>query len=270
MVVLRLVKRQIRVCAVLSGVAVALAGSVFRSEVALGEAPDPAVAARTTVIFVARRDWHIDIGFAAADLGAPLDALIGQFPGVRYVFFGFGDRHYLLAKRQNVPAMLGALWPGPGLMLITGLIADPAQAFGADLVIELRVSATQAQGVQAFIARTMGRGDSPVGGDPPPNSAGVTPGVTSYAMGPYEGSLYFSAMPRYSAFHTCNTWAAEALQAGGLPVRSTTVLFAGQLWRQVRKVAAAKASDVTASRRVGIHPVGPVAVGPVGIPARAN
>ena len=272
-----LVKRQIRLCVALSGFAVALAGSLLRCELALGEAPDPAVAART-VIFVARRDWHIDIGFAATDLGAPLDALIGQFPGVRYVFFGFGDRHYLLAKSQNVPAMLGALWPGPGLMLITGLTAHPAQAFGADQVIELRVSATQAQEVQAFIARTMGRGDSSVGADPPPNSGGVTPGippgVAPYATGPYEGSLYFSATERYSAFHTCNTWAAEALQAGGLPVRSTAVLFAGQLWRQVRKVAAAT-SAAPASRPVGIHlhgplGAGPLAVGPVGIPAPAH
>ena len=116
-----------------------------------------------------------------------------------------------MAKRQNVPAMLGALWPGPGLMLITGLVANPSQAFGADQVIELRLSAAQAQRVQAFIARTLGRGESPVGGDPPANSTGVAP----YATGPYEGSLYFTAVPRYSAFHTCNTWAAEALQAEG-------------------------------------------------------
>ncbi len=197
------------------------------------------MAAETTVIFVARRDWHIDIGFAAADLGAPLDALIAQFPGVRYVFFGFGDRHYLMAKSQNVPAMLGALWPGPGLMLITGLIADPTQAFGADQVIELRVSATQAHGVQAFIARTMGRSGSPVAGDRPVDSTAITP----YATGPYEGSLYFTAIPRYSAFYTCNSWAAETLQAGGLPVRSAGVLFAGQLWSQVRKVAAAQATQ---------------------------
>ena len=239
MVTFRFLKRQIRVCAALTGVALALAGGVFRSEAALGETTDASVAAGATVIFVARRDWHIDIGFAAADLGAPLDALIAQFPGVRYVFFGFGDRHYLMAKSQNVPAMLGALWPGPGLMLITGLITDPTQAFGADQVIELRVSATQAQAVEAFIARTMGRSGAAVAGDRPAHSTAVTP----YASGPYEGSLYFTAIPRYSAFHTCNSWAAETLQAGGLPVRSAGVLFAAQLWGQVRQVAAAQARN---------------------------
>jgi hypothetical protein len=257
MVAFSLVKRQIRLCAALTGVAVAFAGLAFRSEAALGGPDEPAVAARTTVIFVARRDWHIDIGFAAADLEAPLEALIGQFPGVRYLFFGFGDRHYLMAKSQNLPAMLGALWPGPGLMLITGLIADPTQAFGADHVIALRVSATQAQEVQAFIARTMGRGGAPVGGDAAPNSITGTP----YAPGPYEGSLYFTAIPPYSAFHTCNTWAAEALQAGELPVRSAAVLFAGQLWGQVRRVAAARASnEPRALRPVDAPPVGPMGV----------
>ena len=259
MVTFHWVKRQIRVCAALTGVAIALAGGVFRSEAALGET---AVAARATVIYVARRDWHIDIGFAAADLEVPLDALIGQFPGVRSVFFGFGDRHYLMAKSQSVPAMLGALWPGPGLMLITGLIAAPSEAFGAAQVIELRVSDTQARGVQSFIAHSMARSDSPLGGDLPPNSARVAP----YAAGPYEGSLYFTAIPRYSAMHTCNTWAAEALQAGGLPVRSSAVLFAGQLWRQVRKVAAVKAgNEPPALRPVEMRPASPV-----GIPAPAN
>jgi hypothetical protein len=257
MVAFRLVKRRFRLCAALTAVAVAYAGSAWRSDAAFGEPADAAIEAQTTVIFVARRDWHIDIGFAAPDLKAPLDALIGQFPGVRYVFFGFGDRHYLMAKSQNVPAMLAAVWPGPGLVLITGLIADPTQAFGADQVIELRASASQALRVQAFIARTMERGDAPVSGDPPANSTAVTP----YARGPYEGSLYFTAIPRYSALHTCNTWAAEALQAGGLPVRSAAVVFAGQLWGQVRKVAAAR--EAAQSLRPG-------GMDPVGIPAPTN
>ncbi len=230
---LHLVKRHFRVLAALIGIAVVLAGMVWRSGFALGGTSDAVLAARTTVIYVARRDWHIDIGFAAVDLGAPLDALVGKLPGVRYVFFGFGDRHYLMAKTHNVPVMLGALWPGSALMLITGLIATPSQAFGADQVIELRVSGAQAQRVQAFIARTMGRSNSPVGADPTAVASAIEP----YAAGPYEGSLYFTAVPRYSALHTCNTWAAEALQAGGLPVRSAAVVFAGQLWGQVRKAA---------------------------------
>ena len=58
--------------------------------------------------------------------------------------------------------------------------------------------------------------------------------LQSEGPGPYEGSAYLRASERYSALHTCNTWAAELLQASGLPVHSHGVLFAGQLWRQVQ------------------------------------
>ena len=67
--------------------------------------------AKSAVIYVARRSWHIDVGFAVADLQPPLNAVAAQFPGVRYLFFGFGDRHYLLAKDRNAPVLLAALWP---------------------------------------------------------------------------------------------------------------------------------------------------------------
>ena len=69
--------------------------------------------AKSTVIYVVRRGWHIDVGFAAADIQPPLNSVAGQFPGVQYLFFGFGDRHYLLAKDRNASVSLGALWPRP-------------------------------------------------------------------------------------------------------------------------------------------------------------
>ncbi|MGC1388035.1 MAG: DUF2459 domain-containing protein [Steroidobacteraceae bacterium] len=195
-------------------------------------------APKAMMIFVARRRWHVDVGFAARDLGAPLDALAAQFPGVKYLFFGFGDRHYLTAKHQALPAMLGALWPGPGMMLVTGLKDTPTRAFGSHQVIELGVSAAQAAAAQAFIwgSFAMGRG-LPAGRS-----------LRAYAAGPYEGSLYFRAVPRYSAIHTCNTWAAEALRAAGLPVRSRAMVFAGQLWAQTQKLASPGPSLASAPR----------------------
>jgi Protein of unknown function (DUF2459) len=175
------------------------------------------------VVYVVRRSWHIDVGFAAADLAAPLAAVAAQFPGVRYVLFGFGDQHYLLAKKHNAPVLLGALRRGPGMILVTGLVSEPQAAFGAPQVAMLRLSEREERDVQAFVWGSLAR---------QPDPAILTP----YANGPYEGSLYFSAVPQYSAFHTCNTWAAEALAAAGLPVDSAGVVFAGQLWGQVRRV----------------------------------
>jgi hypothetical protein len=153
--------------------------------------------------------------------------LADDFPGVRFLFFGFGDRHYLLAKEQSFPAMLAALWPGPGMMLVTGLSATPHEAFGAAQVIVLAVTPDQLQAAQRFVWDSLAKDQD------------ASPGP--HAKGPYQGSLYFSATMRYSAAHTCNTWAAEALHAASLPVRSRGVVFAGQLWSQAQRLAGAAA-----------------------------
>lgn len=184
--------------------------------------------AHTSEVLLARRQWHVDIGFATANLDPALTPIARAFPDARYVFFGFGDMHYLLSKHHSV-AMLGAVWPGRALILVTALANAPAQAFGADEVIAIPVDAETAESIQRFIFAAFDRA-----------SAQDTP--SRYAAGPYDDSAYYLATARYSGWHTCNTWVAEALKAGGLPVHSGGVLFAGQLWRQVRRVASAEHS----------------------------
>jgi len=175
----------------------------------------------SAVIYVARRGWHIDIGFAAADLQPPLKSLTAQFADVKYVFFGFGDEHYLQTKNHSAPTLLVALWPGRALILATALSSTPREAFGTPHVIAFAVTLRQAYDAQMFVWRSL-----------------VTQAqmIQSYAPGPYPGSLYFAAIPTYSALHTCNTWAAQALAAAGLPIHSAGVIFAGQLWRQLRRL----------------------------------
>jgi hypothetical protein len=180
-------------------------------------------------IYVARRGWHIDIGFAVNALEPPLQSVGAQFPGARYVFFGFGDKHYLLARNRNGPVLLGALWPGPGMILATVLNSTPQAAFGAAHVISLAVTPSQARHAQAFIQQSLHQ------------QSFASNAVVPYAQGPYEGSLYFAAKPSYSAFHTCNTWVAEALKTAPLPIHSVGVIFAGQLWGQVRRLAQRRA-----------------------------
>jgi hypothetical protein len=149
-----------------------------------------------------------------------LNALASEFPGARYLFFGFGDQQYLAAKNHNAPVLLAALWPGRGLLLVTGLSALPQEAFGAAHVAAFTVTWQQLDAAQGFIWNSLDR----------------QAGTHSSARGPYDGSVYFAAAPRYSALHTCNTWAAEALKAAALPIHSGGVVFAGQLWSQVRRV----------------------------------
>jgi hypothetical protein len=182
----------------------------------------------TGVVYVVRRSWHIDIGFAAADLRPPLASLRSEFPSAVYVEFGFGDRHYLMSKHHGADNLLAALWPGAGLILMTALTATPQQAFGAGNVLELRVTPRQSAQMQSFIWHTL---------------TSDQPEVKPLAPGPYDGSVFYAAIPSYSALHTCNTWAAQTLQSADLPIHSTGVEFAGQLWSQTQHLAQAQASD---------------------------
>ena len=204
------------VCASLTIALLACSALLVACSSAPTRSPDP-----STVIYVVKRSWHVDIGFATADLQPPLASLRKEFPNSRYLLFGFGDRHYLLDKDRGFGGMLAALWPGAGLMLVTGLDDSMQAAFGEDNVIEIPVTPAQARLAQQFVWQSLSadRGS-----------------VAPLRAGPYEGSLYYAASIGYSGWHTCNTWAAEGLRAAGLPVHSFGVAFAGQLWGQARRL----------------------------------
>jgi Protein of unknown function (DUF2459) len=177
--------------------------------------------AREPTVYVARRGWHIDLGLAVEDLSPPLTSLAAHLPEARYAFFGFADKHYLLAANRNAPVLLSALWPGAGIILATGLSNSPQQAFGETHVVVLHLDDAQLTALQAFIWKSL-------------RTQGQT--IEVYQKGPYEGSAYFLTSSKYSAFHTCNTWGAEALKAAGFQVHTHGVIFAGQLWVQARRL----------------------------------
>jgi hypothetical protein len=209
-----------------------LAACGFPAPAAAASAAGSVVAApEPIVMYLARRSWHIDVGFAARDLRPSLAFTARRFPRAQYLFFGFGDRHYLLSRGKGTSSLAGALFPGAGLILVTALENTPAQAFGAAHVLEFDLSASQADAAQRFMR------DSLLGDD-------------AVAEGPYDGSAYYGAVARYSAFHTCNTWAAEALKSAALEVHTHLVLFAGQLWKQARKITTQAVLRTTALERV--------------------
>lgn len=189
----------------------------------------------TEVIYAVRRSWHTDIGFRASDLHPPLASVLRFFPGAKSLVFGFGDRHYVLSKDKNFLEMVAAMFPGKGLILATGLSVAPQGAFGDDQVVSFTVTASQGDAVQAFVWSALQH-----------DASGV---VQAFAPGPYTGALYFASPVSYDFAHTCNTWTAEGLRAGSLPVGSFGVVFASQLWSQVLKAAAAQPASLPGPSR---------------------
>jgi len=172
-------------------------------------------------LYVVRRDWHVDLGIAVADLQQPLPSVAAAFPDSRHLLFGFGDRRYLL--HGGAGNMIEALWGGAGLILVTSIGSQRLEdVFGPENVVRLPLTPQQMSALQRFVAHSLAQHDGalvPLQPDP-------------HAGGAYSG--YFESAQHYSALHTCNTWAAEALQSAGLAINSSGVEFAGQLWRQVQ------------------------------------
>ncbi len=187
-----------------------------------GPAPPPAGNAATVI--VVDRGWHTDISLPADKLDARFDALRARFPGAQEFTFGFGERVYVQKRDRTALDALRALLPSEGMVLVTALATSPAAAFGKDDAIPLAVSAAGFAGVENFVRAAMAD-----------DAAGAPVFVGD---GPYPGSAFYASTLTYWGLRTCNTWTAQALQAGGVPVTSAAVLFADQVTGQVRWRAA--------------------------------
>ena len=196
--------------------ALALAGCV--------QAPVSPSAPATVPIAVVERGWHTDLCIAPPDAAGPLAALAADFPGVRFLCFGFGDRRYLLSAHRDAAGMLLALLPGPAALLMTALAAPPEAAFGAGNVVRLRLTPAGAAGLHAFLWRSLQT-----------TQAGAP---IRLGDGPYPGSVFYAASATYGVLANCNTWTADGLRAAGLPVGGA-VLLAGQVMARARRIAAA-------------------------------
>jgi len=202
--------------------AIVLAWLAVAAVTGCGTVPTPPPGPQAATAFVIDRGWHTDIGIGVEDVHGPLTTIEQSFPGVRYLVFGFGDRAYLLARHRMLLDMVGALFPGPGAILVTALRAPPADAFGAEHVTRLPLSRAQLDRLTGFIWDDLQK-----------DRRGLPLVI---ADGPYPGSIFYASSATYDVAYTCNTWTADALYVAGLPVSPDGVVFASQLMRRVTSV----------------------------------
>lgn len=175
-------------------------------------------------VTVIDRGWHTDIALPVEALSGSV-APVGQaFPGARFLVFGFGDQVYYMSRDETFFGTVAALFPGPGVILVTALRASPADAFGADHVVALRISCAEVDSMAGFLRRALA---SPADG-----------AIERLGDGPYPGSLFYASSDSYDLFHDCNRWTLAALRSGGLPADPDGVIFAGQVMEQARRIAA--------------------------------
>jgi len=188
--------------------------------------PHPfADAART--LFVTSNGWHSSIVIYRADLPIGRVPETADFPGARFLEFGWGDAEYYPAKETTLGMTLSAaLAPTPAVVHLAGYGRSPALRYPKDEVVALPIDETGLARLGKFVHGAFDR-------------AGRSR-VRASGPGLYPSSRFYPATGRFHLFNTCNTWTARALAAAGFPVDGAGTTTAGELMDQVRGLAKAR------------------------------
>ncbi len=171
-------------------------------------------------IYLIAAGWHTEIALPVHALHGPSRALASDFPGSRYLVFGWGERNYYMARAPTLDDAMRALFPGPAVLLVTPLYQPPRESRAGAEVFEIGLPTAGLDPLSNHLWAALEKS-----GDGTPRRL---------AAGPQPGSVFYGATATYSASYTCNTWTAECLRVGGVPVTSAGVVFAGQLTDQLR------------------------------------
>lgn len=171
-------------------------------------------------IHVIAAGWHTEIALPVHAIPDPLRAVAPDFPGARYLSFGWGERNYYMARAPTVGDAMSALFPGPAVLLVTPLYHPPREARPSAEVFELGLSTAGLDRLSNYLWAAF---DKSGDGTPRRLAAGHAP-----------GSVFYVATGTYSSSYTCNTWTAEGLRVAGVPVTPAGVVFAGELTDQLR------------------------------------
>ena len=188
----------------------------------------------TEKIYVISGGWHTELGLSLEALSGPLAALKPDFPGARYLIFGWGARDYYMARNPGIGDLLRAVAPGPAVMLVIPLQISPEAFFGASNVFVLRAPAEGIQRISQFLRDYLAIEEK------------GTPDRIS--TGPYPQSVFYASTGTYNLGHTCNTWTVEALRVAGLPVNAAGVVFAGQVLDQLPSIIESNAERIQTVR----------------------
>ena len=175
-------------------------------------------------IYVIAAGWHTEIALPANVIHDPLRAVTPDFPGAQYLSFGWGERNYYMARAPTVGDAMSALFPGPAVLLVTPLYRPPRDSRANAQVFELSLSRAGLDRLSNYLWAAFEK------------SSGGSP--RRLAAGPEPGSVFYAATGTYSATYTCNTWTAEGLRVGGIPVTPAGVVFVSELTDQLRSFGA--------------------------------
>ena len=188
-----------------------------------------------SAFYVGSHGWHTSMVIAREDIPKgpwPRGVADKTFSRYQYLEIGWGDRKFYMAPHPGVAMALdAALLPGPSVLHVVGLKPPLARALPWSALI--RVPCSRADLVR--LSRALGESFQR---DATGNAPSLGPGLYGAT------SRFYAAHGQYYCLHTCDTWTARMMRAGGLPadVSPLQTYSAGAIIAQARRLAAGHGS----------------------------
>jgi hypothetical protein len=183
------------------------------------------------VVYVTGQKWHTEIGIPVEELGSDLRFYRDIFPGARVIMFGYGKKTFFIAPAGTLSEYLLGPVPGPAAIQVVALKVTPAEAYPPENTITLILPPGGSRALSAYIWNDLAK-----------NNLGK-PLIVAHSTNP--SGLFYAAQSEYNLFHTCNTWAIDALHEAGLPLSGEGVVFLDQAMTRVHEAAESQCRGVT-------------------------
>lgn len=178
-------------------------------------------------IFVVNHGRHTGIVINRACINPSFPLLASLSVRTDFIEIGWGDKKYYQARTPTLfMALQAVLYPTESVIQVVELPTWPTDYFSDSEVVELQVSEAGYGDLLKFIEQTFFKDE---------NGHPVNTGKSLYGRG-----FFYSAIGKFHAFRTCNTWTAEALAKAGLPITDSLIITADDLMKEVRKISASR------------------------------
>ena len=176
-----------------------------------------------TIYFI-YRDWHTSILLDAKTAALQSRHLQQEAQGQRYIRIGWGDGNYFTGKSKTFGAATKALIASShsALQVIT-YSQSPFASIPTDTLVPIAITDQGLRDLIRYLDESFARDES-----------GSVISLPAYVT---DAGHFYKASGHYSVFRNCNTWSGRALQAAGLPVRSSLQLTAQSVFEQARYIS---------------------------------
>lgn len=182
-------------------------------------------------VWLAAPGWHTGLVVRRSDIPPELFPERADFPNAEFLEFGWGEREYYQTRESSVwLALKAALVPSPSVLHVVGFRGPPAVYFGSAETLRIELPGPAFRRLVAYLHNSVSRRGAQ-------RAASIGPGL-------YGDSRFYEAKGQFHLFENCNTWAARALQAAGLPAVPSRAVTAGNLRCQARHWGAREPTPV--------------------------